>query len=109
MICFVIPTMPRPNERSRLLKFIRKKMKKKAYIFWMSQFGKYTDRLPPDQKVGDGWYLHTKRRFHSFYREYKNEEIDLLMEQIGFERIKVLGRSGHDQFRLYSRGGGTWP
>lgn len=109
LICFVIPTMPRERERTKLLRMIKKKMKKKAYIYWMSQYGKYDGRLVSSQRVGDGWYLHPKRKLHSFYREYKNEDIDLLMERIGFERIKVLSESGHDQFRLYARGGGTWP
>lgn len=109
LLAFVIPTMPLPDERRKLLKLIKKKLKKIAFIFWMSQYGKYGDTLKENNKVKDGWYLNPKRKKHSFYTEFKNADIDEMFKKIGFERIRVLSERGCDQFRLYSRGGGTWP
>jgi hypothetical protein len=104
LLCFVLQTMPRPKERSRLLALVESKLQDVAFIYWMSQYGKYDHFKRPDQAIGDGWYLYPKRKYHSFYTEFKNAEIDIMMEKIGFERIRVLGESGHDQFRLYTRG-----
>ena len=84
-------------------------MKVKSYVYWMSQYGKYGDRLSNENRVGDGWYFNPKHKHHSFYMEYKTAEIDDMFSKKSFDRIRVLGTSGHDQFRLYSRGGGTWP
>jgi hypothetical protein len=105
LLAFVLPTMPRKKERTKLLSVLKKKLKEPSYIFWMSQYGKYGDILTDENRVADGWYLHPKRRLHSFYTEFKNAEIDKMIKRIGFDRIRVLGTSGHDQFRLYSRGG----
>ncbi len=109
ILAFVLPTMPKADERRKLLKIIKKKLKRRSFIFWMSQYGKYGNALKESNKVKDGWYLNPKRTKHSFYTEFRNAEIDEMLKQIGFERIRVLSERGNDQFRLYSRGGGTWP
>lgn len=109
IIAFVLPTMPKADERRKLLKLIKKKLKRRSYIFWMSQYGKYGDTLKESNKVKDGWYLNPNRKKHSFYTEFRNADIDEMLKKIGFERIRVLSERGNDQFRLYSRGGGTWP
>jgi hypothetical protein len=108
ILAFVLPTMPKPNERKKLLEYLRDCLKSKSYIFWMSQYGKYSEVQKDENKVGDGWYLQPKRKFHSFYTEFKNKDIDDLMASIGYEMIKYLGTSGHDQFRLYAKGGLKW-
>ena len=109
LLSFVLPTMPRNSERRKLLRLIQKKLHQTSYVFWMSQYGKYEKHKKQSQRVEDGWYLYPKRKRHSFYCEFKDEEIDKMMKRIGFKFIKRFGQSGHDQFRLYSRGGGTWP
>ena len=99
--------MPRKEERRKLLFLLKNKMKKKSFIFWMSQRGKYNDILKDEIVVRDGWYLHPRRHYHSFYTEFETSEIDKMMKKIDFNIIKPLGKSGHDQFRLYSNGG-SW-
>ena len=109
LLCFVLPTMPRATERMTLLNLIQKKLTATSYIFWMSQFGKYESLKTKDNEVEDGWFFQPKWTRHTFYYESRNADIDAMLNRIGFDLIKPLGESGHDQFRLYSRGGGTYP
>ncbi len=110
LLCFVLPTMPREKERKKLLDLIQKKLEDKSYIFWMSQFGKYESSKKKSNKVEDGWFWHPQWKRHPFYTEFTTEAIDKMLRRIDFHLIKRFqGNGGHDQFRLYSRGGGTWP
>ncbi len=106
IISFVIPTMPKDKERQKLLKLIKKKLRKKSYIFWMSQYGKQGNVLGLGNRVKDGWFLWPKRKYHSFYTEFKNEEIDEMFRKIKYTRIRSLSKRGCDQFRLYRSMGG---
>ena len=108
LLCFVIPSMPRPKERVRLLNLVSEKLKQNSYIYWMSQYGKYGDRIGDHNAVGDGWFLNPKHTNQSFYTEFKTAEIDKMLARIDFKLIRFLGKSGHDQFRLFARGGGSW-
>jgi hypothetical protein len=109
ILSFVVPTMPIPKERKALLKLIRKRLKRNSVIFWMSQFGKYGQALRGTNRVSDGWYLNPNRSMHSFYTEFKNDEIDRMLKGIKFNRILSPTKRGNDQFRLYSRGDIKWP
>jgi hypothetical protein len=109
LISFVVPTMPVKKERDELLRVIGKKLKGDSVIFWMSQYGKYAGKLRDDNRVADGWYLNPSRSLHSFYTEFTIEKIDAMLKKIRFERIRSPSKSGHDQFRLYSRGEIKWP
>jgi hypothetical protein len=109
ILSFVMPTMPIPKERIALLKLLKKKLKRDSVIFWMSQYGKYGNALKETNMVGDGWYLNPTRTLHSFYTEFKNDEIDKVLKEIKHERILSPSKRGNDQFRLYSRGIIKWP
>lgn len=104
ILAFVVPTMPRDNERKKLLKLLRRKLESNSYIFWMSQYGKYGPVVGAANRVKDGWYLHPERKNHSFYTEFRNTEIDDMFKKIGFNRLRVFSQRGSDQFRLYFRG-----
>jgi len=106
IISFVIPTMPKAKERQKLLKIIKKKLRKKSYIVWMSQYGKNQNSLSPANKVNDGWFLWANRKYHSFYTEFTNEEIDEMLKKIKYERIRSPSKRGSDQFRVYKGEGG---
>ncbi len=109
LLTFVITTMPRADERRKLLKFLKKRLKANSFIFWMSQYGKYEQIKRLENQVKDGWYLHPERKNHSFYTEFNNSKIDDMLNRIGYRRIHVFSQRGNDQFRLYSRGAGKWP
>lgn len=104
-----MPTMPLPEERKALLGLIKKKLKKDSVIFWMSQYGKYGNSLKANNRVNDGWFLNPARSMHSFYTEFKNDEIDKMLDRINFKRILSPSNRGNDQFRLYSKGFIKWP
>jgi hypothetical protein len=109
ILSFVVPTMPLPGERKALLRLIKKKLKRDSVIFWMSQYGKYGNILKDSNKVSDGWYLNPKRAMHSFYTEFKNDDIDNMLKAIKYRRILSPSKRGNDQFRLYSKGIIKWP
>jgi hypothetical protein len=102
--------MPLEKERRKLLKIIiKKKLRKKSYILWMSQYGKMDDSIGPANRVKDGWFLCPDRKFHSFYSEFTNEEIDEMFSKLKYTRIRSPSNRGCDQFRVYrSQGGFGW-
>lgn len=102
ILAFVLQIMPQPKERKELLKIIKSKMNENGLILWMSQYGKYKHVQKEENKVKDGWYFNPKRKYRSFYTEFKNGQIDQFFERINFELYKKIpGNSGHDQFRIY--------
>jgi hypothetical protein len=109
ILSFVVPTMPITKERKALFKLIKKKLKRDSVIFWMSQYGKYGIALKETNRVSDGWYLNPSRNMHSFYTEFKNDEIDRMLKEIKYKRILSPSKRGNDQFRLYSKGIIKWP
>ena len=109
LLSFVVPTMPIPKERTDLLGMINDRLKRDSILFWMSQYGKYGNALNNDNRVNDGWYLPQTKDTYSFYTEFKNDQIDTMLSQIHFRKIRIPSESGHDQFRLYSKGAIKWP
>ena len=67
----------------------------------MSQYGKMSNSLGPANRVKDGWFLNPNRKYHSFYTEFTNEEIDEMFKKIKYERIRSPSERGSDQFRAY--------
>ena len=108
LLCYVLQTMPIPDERDLVMKLLRKKLTGNSYLLWMSRFGQIQN-VPKDQEVGDGYFMSPDHELKSFVREFTTEETHKMMESFGFRRIRSLGERGTDQIFLYGRGGSTWP
>jgi hypothetical protein len=108
LLCYVLQTMPLPEERNHVLKLIYKKLRDDSYLLWMSRYNQLDD-VTRSQRVSDGYYKNLKRQYHSFYREFKTEETHAMMDARKFRRIKSLSERGTDQIFLYGKGRAIWP
>jgi SAM-dependent methyltransferase len=107
LLCYVLQTMPCPEERKVALKLLFKKLKDDSYLLWMSRYGQLQN-VPSCQKVSDGYYQRPERDHKSFVREFTTEETHEMMESFGFRRLRSLGKRGTDQIFLYGKGSATW-
>ena len=106
LLCYVLQTMPKENERKVVIREIAKRLTDDGYLLYMSRYGQL---LPEDPKhrVEDGYYRSPDREYQSFYREFTPEETQ---EMFGrhFKRIRSLGVRGTEQIFLYTHGSGSW-
>jgi hypothetical protein len=107
LLCYVLQTMPLKEERTQVLKLLRKKLRDDSYILWMSRFGQ-TGNIPKEQIVKDGFFMWPERESHSFYTEFSTEDTHAMFDDQGFRRLRSLSERGTDQAFLYGNGGSTW-
>ncbi len=108
LLCYVLQTMPKDDERRSVVRSIFKKLKPDSYLFYMSRYNQFPIRISSAQRVEDGYFMWPKRSVHSFYREFETDETHELFEEYGFRRIRSLSERGTDQIFLYAKGSGTW-
>jgi hypothetical protein len=107
LLCYVLQTMPVPKERELVLKLLKKKLNDDAYLLLMSRYNQL-DSIPRKRRVSDGYYMWPDREYHSFYREFKTEEVHDKMREYKFNHIRSLSERGTDQIFLYSKGDAPW-
>jgi hypothetical protein len=107
LLIYVIQTMPVPKERSTVLKYLFKKLKRDAYVFYMSRYNQ-VGALGSDRRISDGFFMYPKRSMHSFYRDFTAEETHALFGKHRFRRDRSLSERGTDQAYLYVKGKATW-
>ena len=107
LLCYVLQTMPIPQEREQVLKHLYKKLQEDAYLLYMSRFNQL-EGTSNAHRVSDGFYKWPDREHHSFYREFTTEETHNMMKNIRFKRVRSLSERGTDQIFLYAKGGATW-
>jgi len=107
LLCYVLQTMPLKEERSMVLKLLRKKLRRDSYLLWMSRYGQ-TGSIPREQIVKDGYFMWPERDSHSFYTEFCTEDTHKMFEDQGFRKLRSLSERGTDQVYLYGKGGSTW-
>ena len=100
----VLNIMPREFERSLVLQECFGKLNPNGHVLWYTQYGDayYEDQCRDENRLGDGWYLGTTRRFKTFYREFSAGEIDSLMFANGFEFVRSYAVP-HNRVRLYRK------
>jgi len=107
LLIYVLQTMPIHRERRIVMKFLYQKLKRDAYLFYMSRYNQVSG-LGPDRRCRDGYYMNPQNRMHSFYRDFTAEETHNLFAHFGFKRDKSLSQRGTDQAYLYVKGSATW-
>jgi SAM-dependent methyltransferase len=107
LLCYVLQTMPLVEERNRVLRLLRNKLRDESYLFWMSRFGQ-TEGIPQAQKVKDGYFMWPDREAHSFYTEFRTEDTHEMFGAYGFRKLRSLSERGTDQAFLYGKGKSTW-
>jgi hypothetical protein len=107
LLCYVLQTMPLPEERQHVLRFLKKKLRDDAYLLWMSRYGQMDD-ASRNNKVSDGIYRWKEREHQTFYREFTTEETHEMFEKHGFKRVRSLGVRGTEQIFVYAKGEVAW-
>ncbi len=107
LLCYVLQIMPKPKERELVLQLVGKKLRRDAYVLWMSRFGQLHG-IPRTHEVGDGFYKWEDREHQVFYREFSTEETHTMLKTVGFTLLRNLSERGTDQVLLYGRGSSTW-
>ncbi len=106
MLCYTFQGMPLKTEREYVLKLLYDKLKGPGCLVWMSRWENFGN-MPVNQRVEDGIYKYPDSTTHSFYREFNNDDIRDMMENVGwrkeFYRVKSLGRGGKDQIFVYAK------
>ena len=100
----MMPVMPVFGERLYLLNLLHKKVNDGKYVFWIAQKEgtRYKEiREAGKNKLGDGIWMGEGRKYKTFYKYHRPDELDELMGIYGFERIKIW--SGGDDARLYKK------
>jgi hypothetical protein len=102
----VINIMPIPSERRLVLKLLHERLSKDGRLLWYTQRGdaKYRrERMKDQYKIGDGFYVGRKAKYKTFYREYKANEIDVLLAQAGFHFDRSIEATWRNQSLLYRK------
>jgi hypothetical protein len=108
LLCYVLQTMPVPQERELLLKILKTKLVNDAYVFYTSRYNQVAGTITNAQRVSDGYFMYPKHTEHSFYREFRTDETHAMMKRFGFEHIRSLSERGTDQMFLYAKGNAFW-
>jgi SAM-dependent methyltransferase len=107
MLNYVLQVMPEPRERDLVLRTIYRKLKRHAYVLYMSRWNQVGDAAKRN-RISDGYYMWPSRRYHSFYREFTTEATHRMMQGTRFTRIRSLSERGTDQVFVYAKGRATW-
>lgn len=108
ILTYVLQTMPIPAERTLVLRALRKKTARNAYLVYMSRYNQLPAHISRSQRVSDGYYMWPRRDQHSFYREFETQETHDMMAAHSFRYIKSLRLRGTDQAFLYAKGTARW-
>jgi len=100
----VLNIMPRVGERSLVLQECFKRLNPDGHVLWYTQYGDayYENQCTDDNRLGDGYYLGTTRRYKTFYREFSAGEIDSLMLANGFDFVESYSVP-NNRVRLYRK------
>ena len=104
LLCYVIQTMPLPEERKKVINALKKKLKVESYLLYMARYNQVGGKISGKQRVSDGYFMWPKREEHSFYREFGTPETHQYYKSFGFHHIRSLSERGTDQMFLYGRG-----
>jgi serine/threonine-protein kinase RIO1 len=111
MLCYTFQGMPLKTERDYVLRLLYDKLKGPGCIVWMSRWDNLGNQ-PVSQRVEDGIYKYPHSPVHSFYREFNNDDVREMMENVGwrkkFYRVRSLGRGGKDQIFVYAKRRVPW-
>lgn len=101
----VLNVMPVPVERRLVLSQCHEKLRKGGFLLWYTQRGDayYKDKLVPEFRIGDGYFMGRGTRFKTFYREFTVAEIDELLSSSGFEYVCSIDATSRNQARLYQK------
>lgn len=100
----VLPVMPVFSERLLVLQVLYEKINENGYILWYAQKeGSYKSiREKGENSFGDGIWMGTNRKYKTFYKYHKVEDIDEMMALSGFEYVKKFSAAGNN-VRLYRK------
>lgn len=100
----VLPVMPVFSERLLVLQLLYEKLAENGLILWYAQKeGSYKKiREKGENNFGDGIWMGTNRKYKTFFKYHKVENIDELMGVSGFTFIKKYSAPGND-VRLYGK------
>jgi SAM-dependent methyltransferase len=87
MLNYVLQTMPLASERETVLKYIYRKLKRDAWLLYMSRYNQTKD-LDRKYQIEDGYYKWPRRTYHSFYCEFTTERTHQMMKKL-LARISV--------------------
>ncbi len=101
----VLPVMPVFAARLLFLQMLYGKVKDNKYILWYAQKeGTEYRRIREEgnNRLGDGVWMGTNRRFKTFFKYHCVEDVDEMMSLSGFKFIKKFSAPGND-VRLYQK------
>jgi len=104
----VLNIMPVPAERAIVLEECRSRLKKNGHLLWYSQYGDadYKRRCTDTVRLGDGFFIGTRRLYKTFYREFSASEMDSTMLGHGFEFVESYPIP-NNHVRLYRKTPGS--
>ena len=99
----VPPVMPVFAERMYLIELLSDKVKDSKYLLWVAQKEGSYKKIREDGKnnCGDGIWMGKGRKFKTFYKYHKIDDLDEMMSLYGFKLIKRF--SVGDDARLYEK------
>lgn len=93
----VLTIMPVPAERWLVLLHCHERLKKDGSILYYAQFGDRDSRsrCTEENIISDGWYVGIKKRFKTFFREYKDQELKDIFLACGLDHHKTMQVPGN--------------
>lgn len=101
----VLPVMPVFAERFLVLQVLYKKVKENKYVLWYAQkegTDYKTIREGGQNRLGDGIWMGTNRRYKTFFKYNEVEDVDEMFSLNGFKFLKKFSAPGND-VRLYQK------
>lgn len=92
LMIFVIHTVPYPEDRSEIIDWCSKKLKKGGLLFWATPWGDTNMKKYINVQFGfnDGWLMNIEKTLKTFYTEFKVPAIDQMVRNRGFEFVRRL-------------------
>lgn len=105
LIINTLSVMPVPAERLLVLAYLHASLKTNGHLLWYALKGDedQTNRCHESAVLGDGYYTGVKKKIKQFWREYRVEEVDEMMQATGFRYVSSFNTQGNSQARLYQR------
>ncbi len=100
----VANVIPLPQQRVRVLLECTKRLRKGGLLLWMSQHGEpnYRPGVTKRLSLEDGWCYNLDKKFQTFYREYKLDEIRDAVLAHGYKELRKVS-SKHNRGFLFER------
>jgi SAM-dependent methyltransferase len=96
----VVNVVPEPGERKRMLVELRTRLKTGGLLLWMTQYGEphYRPGVTKRLSLKDGWCYNLHKKYQTFNREFKLDEIQKLANSTGYREFRKITAAHHRAF-----------